>query len=167
MAERLVEFFIALFSGSMAKELIVFIISLLPILELRGGIIAGYALGMSLLPSFVIAYIGNMLPIPFVLLAIKAIFRFLKKTPLNGIAYYFENKAMSKSEQVQRLGYLGLFLFVAIPLPGTGAWTGSLVATLLELDLKKSFVVIAFGVLTAGIIVSIFSFGLLSAIGIG
>ena len=78
MAERLVEFFIALFSGSMAKELIVFIISLLPVLELRGGIIAGYALGMSLLPSFVIAYIGNMLPIPFVLLAIKAIFKFLK-----------------------------------------------------------------------------------------
>jgi uncharacterized membrane protein len=167
MAERLVEFFIALFSGSMAKELIVFIISLLPVLELRGGIIAGYALGMSLLPSFVIAYIGNMLPIPFVLLAIKAIFKFLKKTPFKGIAYYFENKAMSKSEQVQRLGYLGLFLFVAIPLPGTGAWTGSLVATLLDLDFKKSFIVIAFGVLTAGIIVSIFSFGLLNAIGIG
>jgi len=68
---------------------------------------------------------------------------------------------------VQRLGYLGLYLFVAIPLPGTGAWTGSLVAVLLDLDIKKSFVVITLGVLTAGIIMSILSFGLLNAIGIG
>ena len=76
MAEKLVPFFIELFSGSMAKEIIVFIISMMPILELRGGILAGYALGMSLLPSFIISFVGNMLPIPFILVAIKSVFRF-------------------------------------------------------------------------------------------
>lgn len=167
MAEKLVPFFIDLLSGSMAKEIIVFVISMMPILELRGGIIAGYALGMTLLPAFIIAFIGNMVPIPFILVAIKKVFGFLKKTPLGFIAEFFEKKALSKSDQVQRLGYLGLYLFVAIPLPGTGAWTGSLVAVLLDLDLKKSFIVITLGVITAGIIMSILSFGLLNAIGIG
>ena len=74
---------------------------------------------------------------------------------------------MQKSDQIQKYGYWGLFLFVAIPLPGTGAWTGALIASLLELDTKKAFLTIAAGVFTAGIIVSIFSFGLLNAVGIG
>ena len=167
MAETLVDFFINSFSGSMSREILVFVISLFPILELRGGILAGYALQMELLPSFVIAFIGNILPIPFVLLAIKAVFNYMKKTPLKNVAYFFEKRALNKSEQVQRLGYLGLFLFVAIPLPGTGAWTGALVATLLNLDIKKSFLTIMCGVLGAGIIMSVLSFGLLNAIGIG
>ena len=101
------------------------------------------------------------------LIAIRKVFNILKKTRFKNIALFFEKRALNRSNQVQELGYLGLFLFVAIPLPGTGAWTGALVATLLELDLKKSFIVIAAGVFTAGVIVSILSFGLLNAIGIG
>ncbi len=167
MAESLVNFFIGIFSGSISKEAIVFIISLFPVLELRGGIIAAYALGLTLAPAFAISFIGNLLPIPFVLIAIRKVFNILKKTRFKNIALFFEKRALNRSKQVQELGYLGLFLFVAIPLPGTGAWTGALAATLLELDLKKSFLVIAAGVFTAGVIVSILSFGLLNAIGIG
>ena len=91
MAETLVDFFINAFSADMSREVLVFIISLFPILELRGGILAGYALNMELLPSFVIAFIGNILPIPFVLLAIKAVFNYMKKTPLKNIAYFFDS----------------------------------------------------------------------------
>ena len=159
MAEKLVPFFIELFSGSMAKEIVVFVISMMPILELRGGILAGYALGMNLLPSFIISFIGNMLPIPFILAAIKAVFSFMKKTPLGFIAEFFERKALSKSEQVQRLGYLGLFLFVAIPLPGTGAWTGALVAAMLNMRLKKAFPAIVLGVVGAAAIVTFVTYG--------
>lgn len=167
MAENLVQFFIEHLGGLISKELIVFVISLFPILELRGGIIAAYAMGIDLLPAFAISYIGNILPIPFILMLITAIFRLLKKTPMHSIVEKIEKKALSKSDQIEKYGYLGLFLFVAIPLPGTGGWTGALLAVLLNMNRKKSFLVIALGVFTAGIIVSIFSFGLLKAIGIG
>ncbi|MCI8341828.1 MAG: small multi-drug export protein [Firmicutes bacterium] len=167
MAENLVNFFIERLGGTVSREIIVFIISLFPILELRGGIIAAYALGMELLPSFVIAYIGNIIPIPFILMLIAAIFKLLKKTPFKKIVEKIEKKALSKSGQIEKYGYFGLFLFVAIPLPGTGGWTGALLAVLLGMNRKKSFLVIALGVFTAGIIISALSFGLFSAIGIG
>lgn len=167
MAEKLVDIFLNLFGNALNNEIIVFIISLFPILELRGGIIAAYALGMELLPAFVISYIGNLLPIPFILILIEKIFYLMKKTPLAFIANFFENKALSKKESIEKYGYWGLLLFVGIPLPGTGAWTGALVAVLLNLDKRKSFIVIMLGVLLAGIIISILSFGLLNAIGIG
>ena len=167
MSETLANWFVATLGGSISKEIIVFIVSLLPILELRGGIIAGYALGMEWLPTFIIAFIGNILPVPFILLFIEFIFRQLKKTPLRKIVNWCEQKAMSKSDSIQKYAYWGIFIFVAIPLPGTGAWTGSLIAALLKMDPKKAFPFIALGVLVAGIIVSILSFGLLNAIGIG
>lgn len=167
MAETLVQFFVEHMGGSISNEVIVFIISLLPILELRGGIIAGYALGMQLLPAFVISFIGNILPIPFILMLIEEIFKLLKKTPLKDLVERLETKALSKSDQIQKYGYWGLLLFVGVPLPGTGAWTGALIASLLKLDKRKSFPVIVLGVLVAGIIVATLSFGLLHAIGIG
>ena len=160
--QTIINFFLSVLKGRVGPKLIVFIVSLFPIVELRGGIITGYALGLNLLPAFVVAYIGNLLPIPFILLLIKEIFKLLKKTRFKNAILHFEYKAMQKSD-----GYWGLFLFVAIPLPGTGAWTGALIASLLELDTKKAFLTIAAGVFTAGIIVSIFSFGLLNAVGIG
>ncbi|MCI2000657.1 MAG: small multi-drug export protein [Clostridia bacterium] len=165
--QSIIDFFLSVLSGKVSKDMIVFIVSLFPIVELRGGIITGYALNLSLFRSFIIAYIGNLLPIPIILLLIHHIFRFLKKTRYRKIVDFFENKAMKKSGQVQKYGYWGLFLFVAIPLPGTGAWTGALVANLLGLDFKKSMLTIAAGVFAAGVIVSIFSFGLLNMIGIG
>lgn len=165
--QTIINFFLSVLKGRVGPKLIVFIVSLFPIVELRGGIITGYALGLNLLSAFVVAYIGNLLPIPFILLLIKEIFKLLKKTRFKNAILHFEYKAMQKSDQIQKYGYWGLFLFVAIPLPGTGAWTGALIASLLELDTKKAFLTIAAGVFTAGIIVSIFSFGLLNAVGIG
>lgn len=165
--QSIIDFFVSALTGKVSKEMIVFIVSLLPVVELRGGIITGYALNLTLFKSFLIAYIGNLLPIPIILLLIRNIFRFLKKTPFKKSVEYFENKAMAKSGQIQKYGYWGLFLFVAIPLPGTGAWTGALVANLLELDFKKAMAAIAAGVFVAGVIVSILSFGLLNMIGIG
>ena len=167
LAQNLVDFFINSLSGNLSKELIVFIISLLPILELRGGILAAYALDINFYPAFVISYLGNILPIPFILILIEKIFEIMKLTPLKGIAIWFEKKALSKKESIEKYGYRGLFLFVAIPLPGTGAWTGALLAVLLKLNKKKAFLTIMAGVFAAGIIMSILSFGLLNAIGIG
>lgn len=167
MAESLVNWFVTTLGGIVSRELIVFLVSMLPILELRGGILAGYAMGMDLLPTFLIAFIGNLLPIPFILLFIQFVFKVLKKTPLQGFVDWCEKKAISKSESIRKYAYWGVFLFVAIPLPGTGAWMGALIASMLQMDMKKVFPVIAIGVLTAGILVSMLSFGLLNAIGIG
>lgn len=165
--QTILDFFINALQGKISKELIVFIVSLFPIVELRGGILAGYAIGVDLLPAFVIAFLGNIIPIPFILLLIRKIFELLKKTPMKNIVYKLEDKTMAKSDKIQKYGYWGLYIFVAIPLPGTGGWTGALAAALLHMDIKKAFLTIAAGVFTAGIIVSILSFGLLNAIGIG
>ena len=164
MAETIANWFVTNLEGSMARELIVFLVSLMPILELRGGIIAGFALQMEWLPTFLIAFVGNLIPIPFILLFIRYIFKVLKKTPMRSFVHWCERKADQKSEQIRKYAYLGVFLFVAIPLPGTGAWMGALISALLNMDPKKTFPVIMMGVLTAGIIVSVLSFGVLGSI---
>lgn len=164
MAEQIAGWFVNNLGGIFSPEIIVFIVSLLPILELRGGIIAGFLMGMDLAPSFAIAFIGNIIPVPFILIFIKFIFRQLKKTRMKSFIEKLENKAISKSDQIQKYAYWGLMLFVGIPLPGTGAWTGALIAALLNMDIKKSFGVIILGVIMAGIIISVFSYGLLGMI---
>lgn len=151
--------------GKISKEFIVFLVSMVPLLELRGSILAAGFMDMEFLPTLIAAVLGNMLPIPFILLFIKKIFAWMKKIDcLKKIPQWCEKKAMSKTEQIEKYGYFGLFLFVAIPLPGTGAWTGSLVATLLNLKTGKSLVAIFFGVLTAGLIMSLLAFGIISRI---
>lgn len=164
MSEQLAGWFVNNLGDVFRPEVIVFIVSLLPILELRGGIITGFLLGMDLLPSFLIAFIGNILPVPFILLFIKYIFKQLKKTRLKSFVERLENKAVNKSDTIKKYAYWGLMIFVGIPLPGTGAWTGALIAVLLDMDLKKSFVMIFLGVIMAGIIISILSYGLLGVI---
>ena len=164
MAETLANWFVEHLSGSVSREMIVFIVSLLPILELRGGIIAGFAMGMDWLPTFLIAYIGNLLPIPFILLFIRFIFKVLKKTPLHRLVEWCERKADAKSDKIRKYAYWGVYLFVALPLPGTGAWMGALISALLNMNPKKTFPVIMLGVLTAGIIVSVLSFGIIGNI---
>ncbi|MBO8434692.1 MAG: small multi-drug export protein [Tyzzerella sp.] len=166
MSEALVNFFIENLGGIVSKEIIVFIVSLLPILELRGGILAGYLLGLDFVPTFLISFVGNMLPIPFILYFIQFIFKVLKNTPMKKFVLWCEKKAESKSETIRKYAYLGILIFVGIPLPGTGAWTGALIASMLKMDPKKTLPAVALGVLLAGIIVSIFSFGLLNAIGL-
>lgn len=151
--------------GGLGKEVIVFIISMLPILELRGGLIAAALLGVDFLPGYIVSIIGNVLPIPIVLLFLEKILDFLKKIKFTEkLVIKLENKILSKKDQIEKYGYLGLLLFVGIPLPGTGAWTGSGLAVLLHLNRKKSFVYILLGVVLASIIMSIFSYGILDAI---
>jgi len=165
LAEILVDAFSGLTSLRFGRELIIFIISLLPILELRGGLIAAALLGLEGLPSFIICFIGNIIPIPFILWLITPIFNYLKKTKLfSGMVDKLEKKAMSKKEQIEKLQYIGLMLFVGIPLPGTGAWTGCLIAALLNMDKKKALLYSLFGVIIAGIIMMIVSYGVLDNI---
>lgn len=165
LASILVEFFSDFTSLKFGKELIIFIISMLPILELRGGLIAATLLGLEGLPSFIICFIGNIIPIPFILWLVTPIFNYLKKTKLfSGMVGKIENKAMSKREQIEKLQYIGLMLFVGIPLPGTGAWTGCLIAALLNMNKKKAMLYTIFGVVMAGVIMMILSYGILDNI---
>lgn len=166
MAEKLAGIMVGLFGGltslKYGKELIIFIISLLPILELRGGLIAATLLGLKGIPSFIICFIGNIIPIPFILWFITPLFDRMKRTKLFcGLVSKLEKKAMSKKEQIEKLQYIGLMLFVGIPLPGTGAWTGCLIAALLNMDKKKAMLFSILGVVMAGVIMMILSYGLL------
>ena len=150
-------------SGKISKEFIVFLVSMIPLLELRGSILAAGFIDMQFVPTVIAAVLGNMLPIPFILLFIKKIFAWMKK--VNGLKKFpewCEKKAMSKSAQIEKYGYFGLYLFVASPLPGTGAWTGSLAATLLNLKTGKSLIAIFLGVCTAGLVMSLLAFGIIA-----
>ena len=144
------------------KDVVIFIISLLPLLELRGGLIAASLLKVNIYKALIICFIGNILPIPFVLLLLEKIFNLLRKWKVTKkLVDWLEKKLLSKRNQLDKYGYPGLLLFVGIPLPGTGAWTGSGLAVLLGLNRKKSFVYILFGVLLAEVIMGIFSYGIL------
>ena len=104
---------------------------------------------------------GNIIPIPFILLFIRQIFKLMKKTKVfRGLIERLENRAMGKSDQIKRYEFLGLLLFVGVPLPGTGAWTGSLIASLLEVDIKKSSVAIFCGLIMATVIMYVVSYGI-------
>ncbi len=167
MTEAIADYLVGIFQGAIPKELIIFFISMFPILELRGGMIAAKLLDVELLKAFVICYIGNILPIPFILLFIRKIFGFLKKfSPTKKLVEKLESSSMRKSEKVKKGSKWGLLTFVAIPLPGTGGWTGALIAALLDMRIKISFPVIALGVLIANLIMSAFSYGLLGIFGL-
>jgi uncharacterized membrane protein len=149
-----------------SPQIITLIISMIPLIELRGSIIvAGGILKLPFIQTFAAAVIGNMLPIPFILLFIEKIFGWMKTTKLfQGVPAKLEAKAMKKSAQIEKYGYLGLCLFVAIPLPGTGAWTGSLLAVLFGLKPLKSLLFIFLGIIIAGLIMSLLSFGVIQNI---
>lgn len=159
----IVDWFTSLAANSsvLGKALTVFFVSILPIVELRGAIPVGVALGLPNWLTFVLAYFGNMLPVPFIILFIKKIFSWMKqKSPrLRRFAEKMEAKAEKKSKQVTRYKKWGLMIFVAIPLPGTGAWTGSLIAAMLDMKLKDALPVIALGVLIAGVLMTGISLG--------
>lgn len=159
MTEEFARGLVDFFQNRIPNELIIFIISLLPVLELRGGLIAAKLLGVNFARAFVICYIGNIVPIPFILLFIRKIFQFLRDKPLfSKIIEKLEIRSMRNSEKVKRWRDWGLLLFVAIPLPGTGGWTGALIAALTDMRIKKSFPIISLGVLIAGIIMSVFAY---------
>lgn len=163
--ESLVVWFTATLGQYISRELVIFIISMIPILELRGGLIAASLLQVPITTAIPICIIGNIIPIPFILLFIKQVFKWLKKVKLfRGIIERLEKRAMGKSDAIKKGEFWGLALFVGIPLPGTGAWTGSLIAALLEIDIKKAVIAELVGVAIATIIMSIVSYGLLGAI---
>lgn len=158
MAETLAQALVELFQDKIPPELTAFVISLLPILECRGGMIAARLLEMPFLKAFAICYLGNMLPIPFIILFIKKIFEFLRRFKFfEKIIVKLEGKTERNKDKVLRYKSWGLLLFVAIPLPGTGGWTGALMAALLDIDMKRSLPIIALGVFIAGLIMSFFT----------
>lgn len=128
------------------------LVSMVPIIELRVGIPFGVALGLPYPVAFIAAVIGNILPVPFIIIYIRRIFQWLRAhfPKLDGMVEALERKAHLKGKKVSRYKYLGLLLFVGIPLPGTGAWTGALAAAFLDMPLRKAMPSIVLGVLLAG-----------------
>lgn len=143
------------------KILMTLLVSMVPVIELRGAIPIATAHGLEPYISIPVAIIGNLIPVPFIIIFIKKIFAWIRKVmpKLDGMVTKLENRALSKKETVEKYAFWGLFVFVAIPLPGTGAWTGALIAAMLDMRLKRAFPSIALGVLTAGIIVTLVTYG--------
>ncbi len=142
------------------KVLYTFLISMIPFIELRGAIPVAAATGLSLWIAFPVAVLGNILPVPFIILFIRRIFDWLRKLSpkLNSLVDHLEAKGNSKKDIINKGVFWGLFFFVAIPLPGTGAWSGALVAAMLDMRLRRAFPAIAFGVLGAGVIMATLSY---------
>lgn len=157
MAETLTQFFQGL---GLSNEAVIFIISALPVVELRGGLIMAALLGMKWYVAVPICIIGNLLPIPFVLLFIRKILNLLKKVRFfDKIITWLENRTRNKGKKIQNGWLAGLAVFVGIPLPGTGAWTGALAADLFDIKFKPALFAIVLGVLMASVIVTVICYG--------
>jgi uncharacterized membrane protein len=156
MAETISSFLVG---KGISKEIVIFLISLMPVFELRGCLRAASFLDVDFVNAFFICLLGNIIPIPFILIFIRKIFQFLRdKRGFKKIIEKLEVRSMRKSDKVKRWRDWGLLLFVAIPLPGTGGWTGALIAALLDMRIRKSLPIISLGVLLAGIIMSVLTY---------
>lgn len=156
LADTLTQFFQ---SKGIPPELIVFIISMLPIIELRGGLIAASILGIPWYIATPICILGNLLPIPFILLFIRKILEFLKRFNwLRKIIEKIEDRTTKKGKKIQKRWFIGLILFVGIPLPGTGGWTGALAADIFHIRFKYAFFAIFIGLIVASAIMLIISY---------
>lgn len=163
--ESLVTWFTAHLGAYISEQAVVFIISLMPLLELRGGLLAGSLLKVPVAQAIPLSIIGNILPIPFILLFIRQIFKWMKKIKIFcGLVERLEAKAMGKSDRIRKYEFWGLMCFVGIPLPGTGAWTGALIASLLGIDIKKSSLAILCGIAMATVIMYFVSYVLVGNI---
>lgn len=145
----------------MNQTLITFLMAMVPVIELRGAIPYGVANGVGIWTAIGVSIIGNLVPVPFIILFIKKIFAWMRAhmEKLNGLVDKLEARAESKRETVDKYAFWGLMILVAIPLPGTGAWTGALVAAMMDMKLKRAFPAIALGVIIAGVIVSVITYG--------
>ena len=142
-----------------------FFLSMVPVIELRGGIPLGLSLGLSPVESFLCAVLGNMLPVPFLILLTRRVFHWLKRLPrLAPLIEKLEQRGHEKGDLVRKYRTPGLILLVAIPLPGTGAWTGALVATILDIRMKTALPAILLGVLIAGGLVLAASLGVIALV---
>lgn len=157
MAETVVEFL----RDYLPREWVVFVVSMLPVLELRGGLIAASILGIDFVPAFVICVAGNMLPIPFVMLFVRKVFDWLRKIKIFGkFIAKLDARVEKNTGKVLKYKRWGLYVFVAIPLPGTGAWTGAMVADALNMRMRDALPLITAGVVTAAAIMSIISYAI-------
>ena len=164
MAQSIVAFIISIFGANAGKVIGIFLISLLPVIELRGSIPVGYYQGLPWYTNMITSIIGNLLPVPFILLFVVKVFEFMKKRNIMvGFIEKIEKRAMSRSDSIANKEFIGLMLFVAIPLPGTGAWTGALIAALLQFNRKKSFMYICIGVLIAASLVTLGVYGVMGS----
>lgn len=147
------------------RELLTFLISMVPVLELRGAIPMGVAMGLNPWKAMIFADLGNMVPVPFIIIFIRKIFDWMqsKSKKLSDWVDKTEAKAATKWEKVHKYELLGLAVLVAIPLPGTGAWTGALIAALMDIRLKHAFPTIFLGVIAAGFIVLAVTHGFTTA----
>ncbi len=143
------------------KTLLTMLISMLPVVELRGGLPAGVAMGLPIPTAYIAALVGNMLPVPFIILFIRPLFQWLRVhvPKLGGFASQLEQRAQEKSVDVARFQLWGLLIFVAIPLPGTGAWTGALIAAVMDMRLRRAVPAIFAGVVIAGLIITVLTYG--------
>ena len=161
MTKTLVNEMMAFLQNKIPEELVAFVISLFPVLECRGGMIAARLMEIPFVTAFLLCYVGNMLPIPFIILFIRKIFDFLRKFKFFAkIVEKLEAKGEKNREKIMKYEAWGLLLFVAIPLPGTGGWTGALMAALLDIRFKRALPIIALGVLIAGFIMSGLTYGI-------
>ena len=151
----------SLWGTTAGNLLMTFLISMVPVLELRGAIPLGVLNGLDIRAALAAAIIGNMVPVPFIIIFIRTIFKWMqeKSERLARLVKKFEDKADAKKAKVLKYEFWGLMILVAIPLPGTGAWTGALVAAMLDMQLKRAFPAIFVGVIVAGIIVTIATYG--------
>ena len=163
MKEAIANFFLE----TVGREWCVFFCSLLPIIELRGAIPLGAGFGLPFWQTYLISVIGNILPVPFILLFIKGILTWMSKCRVkafNKVASWLFRKAEKNRGKVEKYASLGLVLFVAIPLPGTGAWTGSLVAAIMDMKFWRAFLSALIGVLVAGVVMTLISYGVAAII---
>lgn len=150
------------FLETVGKRWCVFFCSMIPIIELRGAIPMGAAFGLPWWQTFLISVVGNMLPVPFILLFINAILKWMEGCRVklfNKIAGWLLRKAEKNREKIEKYAFWGLAIFVGVPLPGTGAWTGSLVGAVIHLKFWKALLSALIGVLAAGVVMTMISYG--------
>lgn len=163
--QSLVDWYNNSLGGWLPKEAFLFLISMIPIVELRGGIIIASLLKVPILRASIFCVLGNLLPIPFILLFIKRIFKFMKEHGImKSLVEKLEARAERKSAGAEKGEFIFLLLFVGIPIPGTGAWMGSLIASLLEFKLSRAILAIILGILMAVVIMNLMFYGLLPSI---
>lgn len=161
MVETIVNEIMSFLQNKVPEELVAFVISLMPVLECRGGMIASRLMEIPFVKAFLICYLGNMLPIPFIILFIRKIFTFLRRFSFfEKIIVKLEAKTAKNKDKILKYKSWGLLIFVAFPFPGTGGWTGALMAALLDIRFKRALPIIALGVLIAGFIMSGLTYGI-------
>ena len=161
MVEAIQNFFLE----TVGKELCVFFCSMIPIIELRGAIPLGAALGLPWWQSYLLSIVGNMLPVPIILLFVKGVITWMARSKVaffNKVADFLNRRVEKRRDKIEKYSFWGVCLFVAVPLPVTGAWTGSLVAAMIDMKFWKALLSCLFGVMIAGVVMTLISYGALA-----